>query len=612
MDVFGRASRSSLDMAQEQSDQDPVDQERAGNEEGNRDSRTEKTEVVAVKAVPADYDTALSQLNSLDAPNGAGKPKVDGASEPAPKKRVHFQSGSEPRQGIAVDAAPATDTDAALALLSELCALGEKRQAAAGTSKPPPAESANRDASERTSEILPAHGGSAPSSLSDELTVERTSEHLRRNRPNFDFRTDQADIVAVNRATTEYQAALLQIIESAANDPRELRRLVYELARASAQKEPGHGSSPSPGDMRDLEAAIARIEVDLSRVENSNVRLSGFDAGPDVNDGLAPAQLPTAMSWLVARNRANDIRAAALVPLRPDGSQGSDLVRGWTWPPKREARRPETAGSRLGGLSASSGAPAAVEIVYPEREAADAVRVRRRVWLWFVVWPLVQLIGVAGFCFALYVAVSGRLDVQEARTREAAAVTEPQQSPPAESARPSGLPLPSTYGVYAVSGGSLNELQSLPIRAPDPRVQLSAEINKPSSSILPDGKIAFILFRRELVNSAPQKISIRVVARVASALTFSSGKAATLTPEASWHIRANSYDFPVSPLNENREMVAARPEDPDFSFPSGRYVLVFEGLAYDFTVDGPITDPAQCLESFEAVNGPVFGQCAPK
>jgi hypothetical protein len=163
-----------------------------------------------------------------------------------------------------------------------------------------------------------------------------------------------------------------------------------------------------------------------------------------------------------------------------------------------------------------------------------------------------------------------------------------------------------------VSGGSLNELQSLPIRAPDPRVQLSAEINKPSSSILPDGKIAFILFRRELVNSAPQKISIRVVARVASALTFSSGKAATLTPEASWHIRANSYDFPVSPLNENREMVAARPEDPDFSFPSGRYVLVFEGLAYDFTVDGPITDPAQCLESFEAVNGPVFGQCAPK
>jgi hypothetical protein len=59
-------------------------------------------------------------------------------------------------------------------------------------------------------------------------------------------------------------------------------------------------------------------------------------------------------------------------------------------------------------------------------------------------------------------------------------------------------------------------------------------------------------------------------------------------------------------------MVVVRPQDPDFALPSGRYVLVFGGLAYDFTVDGPITDPAQCLESFEAVNGPIFTECRPK
>jgi hypothetical protein len=232
------------------------------------------------------------------------------------------------------------------------------------------------------------------------------------------------------------------------------------------------------------------------------------------------------------------------------------------------------------------------------------VRVRRRVWFWFILWPLVQLIGPAIFCLALYVAVAGKLDVPTAQTR--------REGQPVENVRPSGLPLPSTYGVFAISNGRLIELEPLPIRAPDPRVALSAEISKPSSSILPDGKIVFVLFRRELLNSAPQKIVIRVVARVARSLTFSSGKAAASKPDASWHIRNNSYDFQVSPLNENREMVVARPEDPDFALPSGRYALVFGNLAYDFTVDGPITVPAQCPESFEAVSGPVFTECKPK
>jgi hypothetical protein len=34
-------------------------------------------------------------------------------------------------------------------------------------------------------------------------------------------------------------------------------------------------------------------------------------------------------------------------------------------------------------------------------------------------------------------------------------------------------------------------------------------------------------------------------------------------------------------------------------------------LAYDFTVDGLVTDAAQCLEGFAAANGPVFTQCRP-
>jgi hypothetical protein len=611
MDPFDRAHRSSLDMAQEHSD----------SERENRDSHAERTAGASASPVPEHYNSALSELNMLDAPNGAGKSKVEAASEPPSEKGGRFQSSRETIEIISAGAAPTTNSDSALALLSELCALGEeKTPTAAGAPRQPPEKSPDSGASGEKPEIAIAANDAAATSLNEpgaagqprEQKGDSASEYQRR-KPNLEARRDWPDMVSIDPAAADYYSALLQVIESAANDPRELRRLVYELARTSLQKDPDQGgSAPTPDDVRDLETAIARVEVDLSRMEHSDIRLSRLDAGPQhLDDGLAQEQLPATMSWLVARNRSNEIEEASVVPLRLERSRTGALGRRPKWPSRRHVLRPETAGSRRGGSGAPSGGPGAVEIVYPEREAADAVRVRRRVWLWFIVWPLVQLIGLASFCFALYVGVSSRLDVQEARTHQAT-LAEPQQLPQAETARPSGLPLPSTYGVYAISGGSLNELQPLPIRAPDPRVQLSAEISKPSSSILPDGKIAFILFRRDLVNSAPQKISIRVVARVASALTVSSGRAATLKPEASWHIRGNSYDFPVSPLNENREMVVARPEDPDFAFPAGRYALVFEGLAYDFTVDGPITDPAQCLESFEAVNGSVFSQCGPK
>jgi hypothetical protein len=59
-------------------------------------------------------------------------------------------------------------------------------------------------------------------------------------------------------------------------------------------------------------------------------------------------------------------------------------------------------------------------------------------------------------------------------------------------------------------------------------------------------------------------------------------------------------------------MVVARPVDPDFAFPAGRYALVLGGTAYDFSVEGPITAATQCLESFEAVGGPVFSECRTK
>jgi hypothetical protein len=242
---------------------------------------------------------------------------------------------------------------------------------------------------------------------------------------------------------------------------------------------------------------------------------------------------------------------------------------------------------------------------------------QRRAWLWFILWPAIQLMGLAVLALVLYMAMSGRFGIAPAPTNQVVD-QEPLKQALLEKAlekarvQSSGLPLPSSYGIYAVSDKHLIELEPLPIRAPDARVRLSAELTKPSSVKLPDGKITFVVFRRDLVNSAPQKVTVRVVARVVRAVALSSGKPVASEIEGSWRIRNNFYDYKVAPLSENREMIAIRPETADFTLPAGRYALVLGGLAYDFTVEGHVTAAEQCLESFEAVNGLIFNECRPK
>jgi hypothetical protein len=59
------------------------------------------------------------------------------------------------------------------------------------------------------------------------------------------------------------------------------------------------------------------------------------------------------------------------------------------------------------------------------------------------------------------------------------------------------------------------ELQMLPIKISDSRILVSAKIATPIHAIVADGKPAFVVFRRDLVNNAPQTVSVRGVARVA-------------------------------------------------------------------------------------------------
>jgi len=176
--------------------------------------------------------------------------------------------------------------------------------------------------------------------------------------------------------------------------------------------------------------------------------------------------------------------------------------------------------------------------------------------------------------------------------------------------QPLGFPLPTVYGIYAVSGGQLFELEPLVGRVPDQRVFMSTPVKMASRTVLPDGRAVFIIYRRDAANSTPEPVSVRVIAKVLRAMTFNTvGPASTVNVQDTWTIRNISYDFRVAPLGEGSEMLMIKPENEDFVFPAGRYGLVIKGQAYDFTVAGPITEAAQCLEGIKAENGTFYSEC---
>ena len=113
------------------------------------------------------------------------------------------------------------------------------------------------------------------------------------------------------------------------------------------------------------------------------------------------------------------------------------------------------------------------------------------------------------------------------------------------------------------------------------------------------------------MSSAPEKVPVRIAARIARSMNFdTSGKAVVTAPvNETWLIRDQGYDLRVSPVRESPEMIMLRPENAEFAFPAGRYELLLGGQAYDFVIAGAVTDPAQCVEGVATVRGPIFYQC---
>jgi hypothetical protein len=220
-------------------------------------------------------------------------------------------------------------------------------------------------------------------------------------------------------------------------------------------------------------------------------------------------------------------------------------------------------------------------------------------------WVL-PLVAAAILGAATYVAIERGLHEEHQSKIEANQII-PRNN---RAAHPPDIPTPGAYGVYALTNGQLTELEPLPIKVPDQKVAISGTISTASTTKLPNGRTQFIVFRRDLVNNAPEKIVVRVVAQVMRASAFSrKGEVTTSNVGDSWAVRGISYEMKVAPVDGNPAMILIRPADADFSFPAGRYALVLKAVAYDFSVDGPITDRAQCVEPTDELNPGVYTQC---
>jgi hypothetical protein len=406
---------------------------------------------------------------------------------------------------------------------------------------------------------------------------------------------------------SDYISVLLRTIESTKRDPAQLRSLVYELARLSLGKQilthyNEMGTAGLQKHMLELETAIKQVEVH-SRNDTGllGTAPSAVKEAPSaVNEMAEPLDLDHAA--LVVREQTEDgdithalsTNSALLIQQDLSEIYSGHLLPGYlddgrSWEPAQTVER------------------------LPDR-------IRSKVSLALQL----SLAVIAGL--AIYVGLVGRGEVADTLSRlrleRLAQIVRPLPPPKAPESQPVsreaalprapslGFDLPTAYGVYAVSAGKLVELDTLPIRVPDSRVAISAMISSPSTVTVPAGKLSFVVFRRDLVTSAPDVVSVRVIARVVRELKFSdNGPAKMSKVDDQWAVRSNAYELRVAPVPNNAEMILLRPQNADFSLPSGRYALVLKGQAYDFTVDGPITDAAQCLERTDAVGGMIYSEC---
>jgi hypothetical protein len=402
--------------------------------------------------------------------------------------------------------------------------------------------------------------------------------------------SDSRKDLAAKSPEIDFAVVLSRVIASIEDDPAQLRNAVYELARIKLRREAWQRNPPLKlGEARQLtlalESAIERVETIYSKYDDlkalrSRDRLiesSYIEASDATIEPRAPLLIVNQAPTPTADAKAQIADAKRFpVFLAPTNGKSLNAEQSVYWPATAPLVRTAMVGIFAVALCVILGQ---FGLLGPQAPQTAAPTVQKDAML------------------------EPKLIVQasEQTLQSPAPVQQPQSSP---------FPLPSVYGVYAVSGGQLYELEALAGRVPDQRVFMSTPVKTSSRTVLPDGQIVFIIYRRDVASSAPERVTVRVIAKIMRAMTFDmAGQASLASVGDTWTIRNVSYELRVAPLSEGPEMLMIRPENADFIFPAGRYGLVIKGQAYDFTVAGRITEAAQCLEGIKASNGTFYSEC---
>ncbi len=397
-------------------------------------------------------------------------------------------------------------------------------------------------------------------------------------------KVDENQAAAQALPEVEFALILSRTINAIQDDPALLRSTVYEMARTTLFKDLGD-DDPERGQRlaQALETAIRGVE-DFSSRQLGEPGRGGSIAGP-MQKLSDTARLAT--------------RGLPVTQIYSPSQPGAGL-------PIIQIDHPafETSGTHWGSAR------------------VDLPKHRGSSWRWRFVWfalcvvPFLLLAGVVadrtltvGFFRGSSVSPKPTASAPPSQISpdQMAAIYAPMP-PPAPPPIP-GLPLPATYGNYAVNNGQLAELELLEAQVPDKRVQVSSPIRTKSRTILPDNSPTFVIFRRDLAAIPTDGIEARVVAKISQTMKVDSQtRQASYTPEELWSIRPFTFKFRSAPVPGNPEMMLIKPDD-GVVLPSGRYVLVLKKQGYDFTVAGKITDPNQCLERTEAANGSFYSPC---
>jgi hypothetical protein len=382
---------------------------------------------------------------------------------------------------------------------------------------------------------------------------------------------DQDKKVSPHAQEVEFALILSRMINTVKEDPVQLRLSIYEFARARLQID------TSWADEAERERFSAALETAIQGVEQ-------FSARREEKERLQP---PTPSPQIALGASAAEPPATSMVTIHQVNSAPKSVV---------------------------------LKEVYSRPEAVSIAQAQTRVLLSTLVRFVIGILlfGTVAAGLAIYGQRTSLLGTSARAPSPATLVAKPAIPDPAQQSLVTGavsqgsspFPLPTDYGVYALNDAKLSELSLLQEQVPDKRIAMSTPINQSSRTTLPDGKARFVVFRRDLVGSAPDRIEVRVVARVVRALTFDAKGKASFTPISdAWNIRNLSYEFRVRPISGNPEMLMVQAENPDFVLPAGRYVLALKNQGYDFTVAGKVTDPSQCLERTDAANGTFYSDC---